>query len=47
MNEKCKYCGTSFFKIVTKKETYIIDGKKLSRSWVGCVSCWNNLQRVS
>lgn len=46
MSEKCKYCNTSFFKIVEKKETYIIDGKKETRTWIGCVSCWNRLQKV-
>ena len=46
MPQKCKYCGTSFFNIVTKEETYITDGIKQTRSWVGCVRCWENLQRV-
>ena len=46
MPKKCKYCGTSFFKIVTKEETYIKDGKTTTHSWVGCVRCWDNLQRV-
>jgi len=46
-NEKCKYCGTSFFKIVTKEETFIIDGIKQTHSWVGCQNCWDMLQKVS
>ena len=46
--EKCKYCGTSFFKIIEKKETYVFyDGTTKTRSWRGCASCWNNLQKVS
>ena len=45
--EKCKYCGTSFFKIIEKKETYVTDGKRQTHTWRGCVSCWKNLQKVS
>jgi len=47
MPEKCRYCGTSFFKIVEKEETYIIDGKPHVRYWIGCQSCWDKLQRIS
>jgi len=46
MPEKCKYCGTSFFKIITKTATYISDGKKETHEWTGCVNCWNLLQVI-
>lgn len=47
MLEKCKYCGTSFFKIVKKEETSIKNGIKQTHVWVGCISCWDILQKVS
>jgi len=47
MKEKCKYRGTSFFKIISKEEIIVTDGKQQTHTWRGCISCWNNLQKVS
>ena len=45
MREPCKFCGTSFFKIVKKKETYINKGQKTTHYWIGCEDCWDRLQK--
>jgi len=45
-NDKCKYCNTSFFKIITKEQTLVINGVRQTSSWVGCQKCWDLLQII-
>jgi len=45
----CKYCDrlVACERMVTKKETHIKDNQKITYVWVGCVDCWERLQKVT
>ena len=45
----CKYCDKQvpISKMKKVKETYVHEGIKITRVWIGCVDCWDMLQKVS